>query len=95
MIVATFCSCAANDGFEAVVICSEDTVAFVTFLSFHDAIRVPLFQKCITKIMKRVIYIKKVFSYMGIPVFSFSWHAYILLGVTMSVHLLVKVTPKP
>ena len=50
---------AANDGCQAVVICSEDTDVFIMLLAFHDAIGVPLFQKCSTKIRKRVIDIKK------------------------------------
>jgi len=48
-----------NDGFEAVVICSEDTDAFIMLLSFHDAIGMPLLQKCNTKIRKRVIRYQK------------------------------------
>ena len=43
---------AANDGCQTVVICSEDTDVFIMLLAFHDAIGVPLFQKCSTKIRK-------------------------------------------
>ena len=37
---------AAKDGYQAVVVCSEDTDVFIMLLAFHDAIGVPLFQKC-------------------------------------------------
>ena len=50
---------AANDSCQAVVTCSEDTDVFIILLAFHDAIGVPLFQKCGTKVRKRVIDIKK------------------------------------
>jgi len=46
---------AAKDGFQAVVICSEDTDVFIMLLAFHETIGVPLFQKCGTKIRKRII----------------------------------------
>ena len=36
---------AIKDGYQAVVICSEDTDVFIMLLVFHDAIGVPLFQK--------------------------------------------------
>ena len=49
-------------GCQAVVICSEDLDVFIMLLAFHYAIGVPLFQKCGTKIWKRVIDIKKVGS---------------------------------
>ena len=50
---------ATKDGYQAVVICSEDTDVFIMLLAFHDAIGVPLFQECSTKIWKIVIDIKK------------------------------------
>jgi len=45
-----------------VVICSEDTDVFIMLLAFHNAIGVPLFQICGTKIRKRVIDVKEVGS---------------------------------
>ena len=36
---------AAKDGFEAVVICSEDTDVFIMLLAFHNAIGVPFFSE--------------------------------------------------
>jgi len=36
---------AAKDGFQAVVICSEDTDVFKMLLAFHETIGVPLYQK--------------------------------------------------
>ena len=60
---------AANDGCQAVVICSEDTDVFIMLLAFHDAIGVPLFQKCSTKIRKLKSYRhQKVGSGVGISV---------------------------
>jgi len=56
---------AAKDGFQAAVICSEDTDVFI-MLAFHDAIGVPLYQKCGTKIRKRIVDINKVGSSVGI-----------------------------
>ena len=34
----------AKDGYQAVVICSEDTNVFIMLLAFHDAIGVPYFK---------------------------------------------------
>ena len=51
---------AANEGYQAVVVCSEDTVVFIMLLAFHDKIVVPLFHKCGIKIRKRGIDVKKV-----------------------------------
>jgi len=48
---------AAKDGFKAVVICSEDTIML---LAFHE------YQKCGTKIRKRIIYINNISSSVGI-----------------------------
>ena len=53
---------AAKEGYEAVVICSEDSDVFIMALAFHDKIGVPLFQKCGTKTRKRVIDIRRVAS---------------------------------
>ena len=49
----------AKDGYQAVVVCSEDTDVFIMLLAFHNAIGVPLFQECSTRIWKIVIDIKK------------------------------------
>ena len=45
---------ATKDGFEAVVIFSEDTDFFIMLLAFHDTIGMQLFQKCGTKVRKKV-----------------------------------------
>ena len=44
----------------AVVICAEDTDAFVLTLAFHDKIRVPLYQKCGNKARSRIVDITEV-----------------------------------
>ena len=59
---------AAKEGYEAVVICSEDSDVFIMALAFHDKIGVPLFQKCGTKTRKRVIDIRRVASSVGLCV---------------------------
>ena len=45
---------AAREGYQAVVICSEDTDAFIMSLAFCDKIGASLFQKCGIKARRRV-----------------------------------------
>ena len=59
---------AAGEGYQAVVICSEDTDVFIISLAFHDKIGASLFQKCGTKARRRVVDIKKVAATVGIDV---------------------------
>ena len=55
-------------GYQAVVICSEDTDVFIMCLAFHGKIGAPLFQKCGTKTRTRVVDIRKVAATVGIDV---------------------------
>ena len=57
---------AAKDGYQAVVICSEDTDVFILSLAFQYKISVPLFQKCGTKTRMRIFDISKVAATIGI-----------------------------
>lgn len=59
---------AAREGYQSVVICSEDTDVFVMSLAFCDKIESQLFQKCGTKTRTRLIDIKKVAATVGIEV---------------------------
>ena len=59
---------AAREGYQAVVICSEDTDVFIMSLAFHDKIGASLFQKCGTKARRRVVDITKVAATVGIDV---------------------------
>ena len=59
---------AAGEGYQAVVICSEDTDVVIMCLAFHDKIGAPLFQKCGTKTRTRVVDIRKVAATVGIDV---------------------------
>ena len=59
---------AAREGYQAVVICSEDTDVFIMSLAFHDKIGAPLFQKCGTKTQRRVVDIRKVAATVGVDV---------------------------
>ena len=54
---------AANEGYQAVVICPEDTDVFIMSLAFHDKIGVLLFQKCGTKTRKRNLHHQSGFQY--------------------------------
>ena len=58
---------AAREGYQAVVICSEDTDVFIMSLAFHDKIGASLFQKCGTKARRRVVDITKVAATVGSP----------------------------
>ena len=57
---------AAKDGYQAVVICSEDTDVFILSLAFQYKISVPLFQKCGTKTKMIIFDISKVAATIGI-----------------------------
>jgi hypothetical protein len=59
---------AAREGYQAVVICSEDTDVFIMSMAFHDKIAAPLFQKCGTRTRTRVVDIRKVAATIGIDV---------------------------
>ena len=59
---------AVEEGYEGVVVCSEDTDVFIMALAFHDKIEASLFQKCGTKTRTRVIDIRKVAGTLGIDV---------------------------
>ena len=59
---------AAREGYQAVVIYSEDTDVFIMSLAFHDKIGASLFQKCGTKARRRVVDITKVAATFGIDV---------------------------
>ena len=56
---------AAREGYKAVVICSEDTDAFILGLTFQDKIFTHWFQRCGTKTQKRLVAIKKVAATLG------------------------------
>lgn len=58
---------AAEDGYQSVIICTEDTDVFIMCMAFHQQIKVPLFQKCGTKARKRLVDIGKVAAATGIP----------------------------
>ena len=70
---------AVREGYQAVVICSEDTDVFIMSLAFHDKIGAPLFQKCCTKTRRRIVDIRKVAATVGIDVCRalIGMHAYI------------------
>lgn len=53
---------AAESGYSAVVICSEDTDVFVMCLAFHKEISVRLYQKCGIKTRTHLIDIGKICS---------------------------------
>uniref|UniRef100_UPI00358DDB47 uncharacterized protein n=1 Tax=Myxine glutinosa TaxID=7769 RepID=UPI00358DDB47 len=59
---------AAREGYQAVVICAEDTDVFIMSLAFHDKIGVPLFQKCGTSTWTRLVDIVKVAATVGVDV---------------------------
>ena len=59
---------AAGEGYQAIVICSEDTDVFILSLAFHDKIKAALFLKCGTKTRRRVVDIRKVAGTVGIDV---------------------------
>ena len=56
---------AARQGYQAGVICSEDTDVFILSLAFHAEVGAALFQKCGTKTRRRVIDISKVAATVG------------------------------
>ena len=64
---------ATRQGYQAVVICSEDTDVFILSLAFHAEVGAALFQKCGTKTRRRVVDISKVAATVGEGVFN--WHA--------------------
>ena len=57
---------AAKEGYQAVVICSEDTGVFILSLVFHDKIGILIFQKYGTKMSKKLIDIRKAAATLGI-----------------------------
>ena len=57
---------AANDGYQSVIVCSDDTDVFIMYLGFHDKIGSPLFQKCGTTAKKRIVDISMVAATVGI-----------------------------
>lgn len=59
---------AAEKGFHAVIICSEDTDVFIMSLAFRDKIKAPIFQKCGTIGRTKLIDINKVAASVGIDV---------------------------
>ena len=59
---------AARQGYQAIVICAEDTDVFIMCLAFHDKIWVPLFQKCGTRARTRLVDIRRVAATIGIDV---------------------------
>ena len=59
---------AAEEGYEGVVVCSEDTDVFIMALAFHDKIRASLFQKCGTRTRTRVTDVRKPAATLGIDV---------------------------
>ena len=56
---------AAKEGYQAIVICSEDTDVFIMSLAFHDKIEASLFLKCGTKTRRRIVDIGKVAASVG------------------------------
>ena len=59
---------AAREGYQAVVICSEDTDVFVMLLAYCDKIGVSLFQKCGTRTRTRLVDIVKVAASVGVDI---------------------------
>ena len=60
---------AAEEGYEGVVVCSEDTDVFIMALAFHDRIGASLFQKSGTRTRTKVAGIRKVAATLGIDVY--------------------------
>ena len=56
---------AAQDGYDAVAVSSEDTDVFVLLLTFSSSIDVSLFQKCDTQTRTRLIDISKAVATIG------------------------------
>ena len=59
---------AASEGYQVVVICSEDTDVFIMSLAFQDRIGAQLFQKCGTRTRKRIVDIQKIADAIGADV---------------------------
>ena len=59
---------AARDGYQSVVVCSEDTDVFIMSLAFCDKVNAPLFQKCGTRTRTRLVDIRKVSATVGMEV---------------------------
>ena len=81
---------AAQEGYETVVICSEDTDIFIMSLAFHDRIGVSLSQKCGTKAQRKITDISKVATTVGMDVCRALIGMHAILAVTLSVLLLAK-----
>ena len=56
---------AANEGYDAMVISSEDTDVFVLLLAFYENINAGLFQKCGTRTHTKLVDIGKVSASVG------------------------------
>ncbi|CAM4534943.1 unnamed protein product [Leuciscus chuanchicus] len=56
---------AAREGYQSIVICSEDTDVFIMSLAFCDKIEAPLFLKCGTRTRTRLVAIRKVAATVG------------------------------
>ena len=69
---------AAVEGYQAIVICLEDTDVFIMSLAFHDRIQASLFQKCGTKTRRKLVDIRKVAATVGVGVCRalFGMHAF-------------------
>ena len=86
---------ASREGFEAVVICADDTDVFIFCLACRDNIHVSLFQKCGTQTRTRFVDISNVAASVGTDVCTalLGMHAFIgcdtgwhLPGKARSVH---------
>ena len=60
---------AAKEGYQAVVICSENRSVFIFSLAFHDKIGIPLYGQ---KKSKKLIDIRKIEATLGIDDFFFN-----------------------
>ncbi|CAM4733150.1 unnamed protein product [Leuciscus chuanchicus] len=54
-----------REGYQSIVICSEDTDVFIMSLAFCDKIEAPLFLKCGTRTRTRLVAIRKVAATVG------------------------------
>lgn len=73
---------AAEEGYEGVILCSEDTDVFIMALAFHDKMGASLCQKCGTRTTTRIADVRKVAATHGIDVCRalIGMHSYAFTG---------------
>ena len=71
---------ASREGFEAVVICADDTDVFILCLAFRDNIHASLFQKCGIQTRTRFIYISNAAASFGPDVCKALLGMYVFIG---------------